>query len=137
MKKRNFFKIFVTVVYLALVGCYFTFAKFKKVDNCSGIPCVKLCSENDRPLEALATPEFLVNTTTGLLIVVDQPCPLMRILENATVSSVGLEIFQFSHARDDCFIFAFLCTERIYFCKRIFCAGQQKLLLRETQRDRD
>lgn len=93
MKKRNFFKIVVTIVYLVLVGLYFFFAKDKKVDECSGNLCVKLCSESDRPLEALATPEFLTNATTDVLIVVSQPCLLMKILENATVSGVGLEIF--------------------------------------------
>lgn len=93
MKKRNVFKIFVVIVYLVLIVLYFWFAKFKKTDGCRPDTCVKFCSESDRPLEALSTPEFLVSFASDATVLIEKPCRWMKALENATLTTVSRENF--------------------------------------------
>lgn len=127
MNKRSVLKVFIFLVYVALVVLFFAFAKERKSENsvCADSPCIRFCNEvrdssfYNETSDGFEITNPISNVTQKYRIVDGKPCENVKLFESDqwTFSSVSrlVRARRVCHARwsvkTEKIIF-FMCTDR-------------------------
>lgn len=121
MNKRSVLKVFIFLIYVALVVLFFAFAKERKSENsvCADSPCIRFCNEvrdssfYNETSDGFEITNPISNVTQKYQIVDGKPCENLKLFESDqwTFSSVSRLV----RARRVCHARWSVKTEKIIF----------------------